>query len=238
MSYVNPVRAIVRDFSTRARIQRASLFRESFLLDEGTRILDLGSENGSNIHSVLKGTLASHENVYIADIDATAVQKGSRQYGYIPVFIDESEKLPFPDGFFDIVYCSSVIEHVTVPKSRIWNLRSGKQFKSEALARQRRFADEIKRLGRQYFVQTPNRNFLIESHSWLPFLGWLPRRLLIPTLKVTNRIWVKKTSPDWHLLTARQMCELFDDAGIELEKVFGLTKSIIAIRSTLHDQSS
>ena len=30
--------------------------------------------------------------------------------------LDESGRLPFPDDHFDIIFCSSTIEHVTVDK--------------------------------------------------------------------------------------------------------------------------
>lgn len=67
-----------------------------------------------------------------------------------------------------------MIEHVTVPKARVWELRSGVQFRREARERQRAFADEVRRLGRQYFVQTPYRHFPIESHSCC--LSWAGSR--------------------------------------------------------------
>lgn len=57
-----------------------------------------------------------HKSVYIADIDVELVEKGSRKYGFVPVIISESGALSFEDKFFDIVYCSSVIEHVTIIK--------------------------------------------------------------------------------------------------------------------------
>jgi len=227
---MNPITNLVKYFSKQARDKRAAIFRNLFSLDENTRILDLGSESGANINAVLKGTRVQNKHVYIADIEPEVVAKGSNKYGFIPVAINESEALPFEDNFFDIVYCSSVIEHVTIPKEKIWNSYSGHSFKAESLIRQKEFAEEVKRLGKQYFVQTPYKHFPIESHSWLPFIAWLPRWLLIPILRITNLFWVKKTSPDWHLLNKREMLELFNDAEIIEEKEFGLTKSIMAVK--------
>ena len=123
-----------------------------------------------------------------------------------------------------------MIEHVTIPKDRVWTERSGRRFRGESLKRQREFANEIKRLGKQYFVQTPYRHFLIESHTWLPFVAWLPRRMLLPVLRLSNRFWVKTTSPDWHLLNKKKMRGLFGDAEFWEEKAFCLTKSIVAIK--------
>lgn len=228
----NPIRVLVKSFSGRARKVRAEIFRQQFLIDENTKILDLGSETGSNIKFVLDGTRAQASNIYIADIDSFAVEKGRENFGFIPVVISESEGLPFPDGYFDIVYCSSVIEHVTIPKNSVWTTYSGAEFKKKSLERQTAFANEIRRLGKQYFVQTPYRHFPVESHSWLPFVAWLPRWLLILTLRITNTFWVKNTSPDWYLLNKRELSALFPEARIAEENKWGMTKSIMAINVT------
>jgi Methyltransferase domain len=232
-SVLSSVRRLVRGLSRRARQRRAQIFRSQFVLDADTRVLDLGSEDGSHIHSVLAGTDVRPENVYIADIEIElpAMQRGQQLYGYNPVPIDETGRLPFEDRYFDVVHCSSVIEHVTVPKAQVWLLTSGQEFRTLADGRQREFAREVMRVGRQFFVQTPNRRFIVESHSWLPLLGWAPRRLLIPLLRLTNRFWVKKTSPDWRLLTGSELSSMFDGAPIVRERFLGLTKSVIALRS-------
>jgi len=225
--------ALIRFFqrsSARARQRRAALFREEFPLDGNTRILDLGSESGSNIRSVLAGTPVTPQNTYIADINRDLIERGAKQFGFQPVLVGENGKLPFPDGYFDIVYCSSVIEHVTLPKSEVWSTKSGKEFRERSLTHQRAFAREIQRVGRQFFVQTPYRWFVIESHSWLPFVGWLPRELIVPILKFSRKFWPKWTAPDWHLLNKRQLASMFEGAEIRDEKWLGMTKSIMAVR--------
>jgi SAM-dependent methyltransferase len=227
---MNPIAKLVKYFSKHSREKRAAIFRSLFFLDKDTKILDLGSESSSNISAILKGTRIQSQNVYIADIEPEAIKKGSKQFGFTPVIISESEALPFEDDFFDIVYCSSVIEHVTIPKEKVWSFYSGHRFKTESLKRQKEFAKEIKRIGKQYFVQTPYRHFPIESHTWLPFIAWLPRWLLIHILHTVNSFWIKKTSPDWYLLNKKEMLELFNDAEIIEERIFGITKSIMAIR--------
>jgi 2-polyprenyl-3-methyl-5-hydroxy-6-metoxy-1,4-benzoquinol methylase len=221
---------LVEGVRTRARTARTAVFRHEFQVGEKTRILDIGSEDGSAIARVLAGSGIPPQNVYIADINAARVHAGQRQFGFTPVVIPESGRLPFADGFFDIVYCSSVIEHVTVPKEEVWSARSGKTFKRRAEESQAAFAREIRRLGKNYFVQTPNKWFPIESHTWLPFIGFAPRAAQLATIAVSNRFWIKRTSPDWHLLTAGEMRRLFPDAEIRRELFLGLTKSIMAIR--------
>lgn len=224
------LKGLVERVRTRARTARAAVFRREFRVGEKTRILDIGSEDGTAIARVLAGSGIPPQNVYIADINAARVHAGQRQFGFMPVVIPESGRLPFADGFFDIVYCSSVIEHVTVPKEEVWSARSGKTFRRRAEESQEAFAREIRRLGKNYFVQTPNKWFPIESHTWLPFIGFAPRAAQLATIAVSNRIWIKSTSPDWHLLTAGEMRRLFPDAEIRRELFLGLTKSIMAIR--------
>lgn len=225
---MNPIKKLVLNASKKARQSRAEVFRRYFQLGESTKILDLGSEDGSNIASILENAGVQPSNVYIADIDAELIERGRKNYSFNPVLLDETGSLPFGDGFFDVVYCSSVIEHVTVPKELVWN--GAADFEAIAEKRQRSFADEIKRVGRGYFVQTPARSFPIESHSWLPFIGYLPHKAQIPALKLTNRIWIKKTMPDFRLLNGKEMSELFPDAEIVSENKFGLVKSIMAIK--------
>lgn len=228
---MNVLRQIILTASKRARETRAATFRRHFQLDATTRVLDIGSETGENIHLVLRETKVKPENVFIADIEAEAMEKGREKFGYQTVLLDETGKLPFADGAFDLVYCSSVIEHATVAKEKIWETTGEEEFKNAAWETQRFLANEIRRVGRQYFVQTPARSFPIESHSWLPFVAFLPRPRLIKTMRAANRFWIKKTAPDFNLLDARQMKRLFPDAEIVLEKKFGLVKSIMAMKT-------
>jgi SAM-dependent methyltransferase len=227
----NPITSLALQLSARARSRRAEYFRSQFHIDRTTRILDIGSEDGSNINKVLAGSEYTPSNVVIVDLYRAGLKEGHDRYGYLGVGIGETGFLPFSDRSFDIVYCSSVIEHVTVPRAKLWQYRSGRRFWNEAWEHQKAFANEIRRVGRQYFVQTPNLGFPIESHTWLPAVGYLPRRLLLPVLSITNKVWVRASEPDFNLLNAGHMKELFPDAAIKREKIAGLTKSLMAIRS-------
>ena len=139
--------------------------------------------------------------------------------------------LPFPDKSFDVVFCSSVIEHVTVDEECADRFRTTEEFERAAYTRQRQFADEIRRIAKKYFVQTPNKYFLIESHTWLPSaVLLLSRPHLVKLIRFMNKWWPKKTPPVFNLLRRRQMQELFPDAEIIVERSWGLEKSIMAIK--------
>jgi hypothetical protein len=194
---------------------------------EEDKILDLGSEDGAHIAALI----SFRRNVFIADINDALLQRGAKRYGFTPLLLDESGRVPVPDKHFDIVFCSSVIEHVTVDKRDVARIKSGREFRRAALARQRAFAEEIRRIACRYWVQTPYKYFPIESHTWLPvIIVWLPRRLQIAVIRILNRWWPKKARPDWNLLTTSQMRELFPDAQIVVERSLWLPKSIMAVK--------
>ena len=106
---MNPLLRFVKLVSKRARHRRGEIFRRSFPLSADTRILDLGSGNGVHIASVLRGTDVVPENVVMADIDERRLVESHRRYGFSWVVVPETGRCPFPDKFFDIVFCSSVI---------------------------------------------------------------------------------------------------------------------------------
>jgi hypothetical protein len=143
---------------------------------------------------------------------------------FTSVFAD-GRALPFADHSFDIVFSNSVIEHVGDGES------------------QRQFAEEITRVGRAYWVQTPNRMFPVEPHLLTPLLHFLPpawqRRI---ARKFTVWALIERPSPDrWEfyiehylrdirLLDAGDMRRLFPGAEIVRERLGGLTKALIAVR--------
>jgi SAM-dependent methyltransferase len=114
--------------------------------------------------------------------------------------------LPFRDGAFDIVFSNAVIEHV--PRET-----------------QNRFAQEIRRVGKRYFVATPNRWFPLETHSKLLFLHWLPHRIAWAVIPL-----VSKYKTETWLLSRKQMQKLFPDA-----RVLHCGPSLIAYRSTMEE---
>jgi hypothetical protein len=218
---------IVKKFSSLSRKKRSLIFNKYMKPCASDKILDLGSEDGSHIAQFIP----FRENVYIADIDEELLSQGREKYGFKTVLINESGRLPFDDNFFDIVYCNSVIEHVGIKKSQRWEMMNGKEFAIKSLEGQGKFAEEIKRIGKRYFVQTPNKYFFIESHTWLPFIQFFPRRFQVSFIKWMNKWWIKTTSPDWYLLNKNQLQEFFPETIIIKEKFLFLCKSLIAIKS-------
>jgi hypothetical protein len=213
-------------YSLKARKNRAKIFKSYFDLDENTRILDLGGGDGS----LLATTLDIKPAICIADIDKELLEVAKNKYGFEVMELDESGRIPCAKNQYDIIFCNSVIEHVTVDKKDIYEIQSDKTFRNAAFERQKVFANEIRSKCDKYFVQTPYKYFPIESHSWLPGIFVLmPRKTQISLIKFFNKFWPKKTWPDFNLLTEREMKELFPEAKIVREKSFLFTKSLIAV---------
>jgi len=219
-------------YSNNARKKRAQLFRNLLLPKEQDKILDLGGGNGNHINMILENS--NKYDVTVADILEDDLKQAREKFNFRTVQLKEGMKLPFKDREFDIVFCNSVIEHVTIQKNLIWKEKDKKKFEQDSLIQQKLFADEVRRISKSYFVQTPNKYFLIESHSWLPFvIVFLPRNIQIFIIKFFNKFWFKKTTPDWNLLTHRIFNDFFPEAEILEEKSIGLTKSLIAINKKL-----
>jgi hypothetical protein len=132
--------------------------------------------------------------------------------------------LPFRDGAFDVVFSNSVIEHVGDAAS------------------QQRFAREVMRVGRRYWVQTPNRWFPVEQHLLTPFVHWLPlrwQRAIVPRcnlwsllVRVTpdrRRFYIEHYLTDIRLLSFDEVRALFPGCRIIREHALGLTKSFIVV---------
>jgi SAM-dependent methyltransferase len=169
------------------------------------RILDVGAGRG--------GALERFNTTNpITAVDVAPLEDGWLSQQNVEVKVADGTNLPFGDGEFPVAFSSSVIEHI--PKDL-----------------QPAFAAEIRRVGRRYFVQTPNRYFPIEPHYQLPLFQFLPER----TRRALNRRftlgWRERGSwEEANLLSAGDLRRLFPDAEIHREKLFGLTKSLMAVR--------
>jgi hypothetical protein len=132
---------------------------------------------------------------------------------------DACDMSAFPDGHFDVVFSNSVIEHV------------GPAPRQDAMAR------EVRRVGKRYFVQTPNLYFPIEPHFLFPFFQFLPiaaRGWLLRNLSLTwggrieDRRAAEETAREVRLVGLSRFRALFPDGEIYRERVLGLTKSFVA----------
>jgi hypothetical protein len=127
-------------------------------------------------------------------------------------------------GPFDLAYSNSVIEHVG------------------SRERQREFANEMLRLGRRVYCQTPNRWFPVEPHYLTVFLHWLPpdwfghtthRWLTLQGLTgrpSRSESLNTRRRESVRLLSKRELQGLFPGCRIRVERFLGWPKSYAAWR--------
>jgi SAM-dependent methyltransferase len=189
-----PFTTVASRLAARARARRHARFFALTGLAADARVLDVGC--GRIGLRALEPTL-----------DVTGVDLVERpDYPGPFVKADATERLPFADGEFDLVYCSSVIEHVPP-------------------ARRAAFAAEIRRVGRGWFVQTPAWSFPIEPHALLPAAHWLPPRL-------RRRYWRLGAAGAWEELSLLRRGEVEALFGPALPERFGpVVKSWVCIHT-------
>lgn len=123
----------------------------------------------------------------------------------------------FEDNHFDIVFSNSVIEHLFTKEN------------------QQKMAAEVRRVGKNYYVQTPNYYFPVEPHWLFPFFQFLPFGIKVWLTqkfnlghypKAVTREAAAERVNEVQLLTEKEMQALFPEGKVYREKLFGLTKSI------------
>ena len=189
-----PLARLASPLAARARAARHERFFALTRLREGAHVLDVGC--GALGLRALEPAL-----------DITGVDLAERpDYPGPFVRADAAAGLPFADDEFDLVYCSSVIEHV-------------------APERRAAFAAEVRRVGRGWFVQTPAFSFPLEPHALLPLAHWLPAPL-------RKRYWRLGVAGEWEeisLLRRKEMESLFGPA--QAERLGPLVKSWVCVRA-------
>jgi hypothetical protein len=134
-------------------------------------------------------------------------------------FTGDGRKLTFPNASYDVVYSNSVIEHVGDWED------------------QRRFAEEVRRVGRRLWIQSPAKECPVEPHYMGVIFHWFPHRWHVPLARWTSVVGLTKAADlesiasSTRLLSKREFRELFPDCEIWTERLLWVfPKSYIAIR--------
>ncbi len=192
------------------RSKRMHQFAVAFHPEQAEMILDVGGTS-------FNWTLIDHsKNIVLINLSVSQCKDLSFKY-----LIADGCALPFPDQSVEIVYSNSVIEHLST------------------LENQKRFADEVRRVGKKYYVQTPNRYFWIEPHLLTPFIHFLPKKWQKRFLRHFS-LWGWLTHPstqqierfleEIRLLNKKELENLFPDGIIWDELFFVWVKSYMVCK--------
>ncbi|MDF5724549.1 MAG: methyltransferase domain-containing protein [Rhizonema sp. PD37] len=167
------------------------------------------------------------DNPEMLTITILNVEEVEVNYHNIKSVIGDARNMQqFADDEFDIVFSNSVIEHVGNYKE------------------QYRMAQEVQRVGKRYFLPTPNRYFPIEPHFLFPCFQFLPlwlKMLLVRNFtlgwrqKTTDKEEARKLVKSVRLLTKKELREFFPNALIYEEKLLFFTKSFIVYEGWILD---
>lgn len=202
--------------SWQMRRTRFSLFRSLLAsIPRPTRILDVGGT--PEFWDRMGISEDSGVRVVLLNLERREVTRRC----FTSVAGDARDLHPFEEGEFDVVFSNSVLEHVGSYED------------------QRRMAAEVRRVGRRYFVQTPNRAFPIEPHFLFPGFQLMPTDAQVFLVRHFDLGWMKRRSSaeealalvrSIRLLTEQEVRQLFPGATMVRESLLGLTKSF-----TVHD---
>ncbi len=180
------------------------------------RIIDVGGAQG---YWQAVGDLLDQRNVSIDLINLSTEPVTDPRFRSLAG--DACDLGGIADMSYDLAHSNSVIEHVG------------------GWARMRAFAREIRRIAPAYFVQAPYLWFPLEPHFTAVGFQWLPEPMRAQCL-FRRRMGYSQGPGNWDnawadvehaRLPDRTMFRvLFPDAMQRAERVFGLTKSLMAIR--------
>jgi hypothetical protein len=200
--------------SSRLRKKRLDFFSEFCdKLEKPVKILDLGGSDYHWRNSAFKNNKDYHITIINTEIQNT---EDFRNICFIKR--DVRHLNFFDDKEYDLVYSSSLIEHLN------------------NFEEQKKLADEIKRIGKHYFIQTPNYYFPIEPHFLFPFFQFLSDEKKTKLVSKYNLGWfikqddeskARELAASIRLLKKNELKEFFPGSKIYNEKYFFLNKSFV-----------
>lgn len=206
-------------FSAISRKRKIEQFFELMKPSETDKILDVGGEVESSSCKSCQfiDTFPHKENISVVNLSAVHVEAIAKKYPEVDARVGDACKLPWPDKHFDIVYSNAVIEHVG------------------DYERQEKMASEIMRVGRKWFVTTPNRWYPFEFHMRLPFVTWLPGNAYLHLGRVISYNHVHKKymfgikHDGLRLMTKRELKHCFPSSKIMKQRVTFKAETLIII---------
>ncbi len=202
-----------------SRNQKLRLFYETMKPTKDMLILDIGAEIDPDCESSIQfiDNYQWKDKISAINLSADHIAKIKSYYPSIDARVCDACSLPWEDKYFDIVYSNAVIEHLGNFENQV------------------KMASEVMRVGKSWFVATPNRWFPYEFHMRLPFVTWLPcHGYLWAGSKIfyshRQKRYVKgKRRVDLRLLSARDLKKCFPDSKIFTNRVLFMAETLISI---------
>jgi SAM-dependent methyltransferase len=202
-----------------SRTRKLELLNKTFHPTDQLLILDVGAEVNPRGDRTLQliDSYPWKNNITAVNLDPQHIDLIKQHYPEINAIVADGCELPWPDKYFDIVYSNAVIEHLG------------------DFERQKKMAEEIMRVGKQWFVTTPNRWYPFEFHMRLPFVTWIPGDVYLRIGNIISYNHVRKkymfgiNHDGLRLMSAREMKNCFPDSKIISQRITFMAETLIAI---------
>ncbi|MFX1453245.1 MAG: class I SAM-dependent methyltransferase [Promethearchaeota archaeon] len=91
------------------------------IVSSNSKLVDLGCGEGHFTARFLK--FINSDNLYGLDYSISAIKKAKSAFQDIEFCVADVFDLPYPDGYFDIVVCNNLIEHIENPVLLLKNIK-------------------------------------------------------------------------------------------------------------------
>ncbi|MDC8002350.1 class I SAM-dependent methyltransferase [Aequorivita todarodis] len=217
MSFINDLANYnnQKSLANKFRNKRFHFFESQLIKLDNGKIITILDVGGTESFWVNRGY---HEkpNVKITLLNLTKFE--THYPNMISVKGNACDLSEYKEDEFDLVFSNSVIEH-------LYNNEN-----------QKLMAQEVQRVGKNHYIQTPYKYFFVEPHYLLPYFQFLPKKAKIFILSKTKLSRGTKISTEEAkdqaeqivLVSKKRMKQLFPGSKIYKEKFLGMTKSLTA----------
>jgi len=186
---------------------------------ESMRVLDVGGQVATSGTSELQfiDFYPWKSSTSVINISSKHISRIKQLYPKVETVVGDACKLPWPNNYFDAVYSNAVIEHLG------------------SFEKQQQMAAEIMRVGKRWFVTTPNRWYPFEFHMRLPFVSWLPHNAYLWASRIITYNHAKRkytfgsNRKDLRLMTACELQHCFPGSKIIKQRVTFMAETLIAV---------
>jgi hypothetical protein len=202
------------------RRRRGQLLTKTFPVLSSYRVCDLGGSRHFWLSAAIENRPERVEvlNITMEAINAAGIGASDAESDDFLFEIYDGVNIPREPGYFDLLLCNSVLEHV--PRAA----RAG-------------LAQEMTRVASRLFVQTPAKGFLVDPHFLMPLVHWVPRPLGRYLARVSP--WRMLTHADnqraddyfdnTQLLGRRELKRLYPGGTLVVERFLGMPKSYVVV---------
>jgi hypothetical protein len=198
----------------RKRARRWEWLREAFPDLDRMSVIDLGGTADSWQRAPVRPAA-----VHVVNLEPVPSE--------LPAWLraEQGDACSLPDRIladhYDLVFSNAVLEHVGGHAQRM------------------RFAEAVHKLADRHWVQTPYRYFPVEPHWLFPGFQFLPVNMKVAVARrwpfayggASTREDALWATLNVELIGRTEMAYCFPDSEIRAERMFGLVKSLIAVRA-------